>query len=148
MKIQRILTPKKCIQKKIAERTAKKLSHIKIDPSLANKADATFLKENIMPLASFARKNDLYLTFKNGDGLFDKQTIMEIHKHDLEVPRLDTFKHTYKHVGSIFPSIDKKEGDSKAIIESMKSRAKDALVKNGNKEGLLTIERIQYIPIP
>jgi len=65
------------IQKKILQRKEYNLRGISIG-NLKNKEDAAFLKENIMPLATFARRNSLGLEFKNGEGLFDNQTVMDV----------------------------------------------------------------------
>ena len=126
MKLSKILTPQKLIQYKIDKRNAQKLSRVKIE-NLTNKNEEKFIMDNINPLASFANKNKLHLTFTNGEGLFANQTELKIYKtkyHFMgkELPVM--FKYL-DHVGSIFPNLFAKEGNSREIIESLKSCVKN-----------------------
>ena len=126
MKLPKIFIPQKFIQSKIVKRNAEKLSHVKIE-KLANKNDEKFLLNNRMPLASFAHKNDIYLTFTNGEGLFDNQTIMKINKADYHIKgdaELPMMFKTLEYVGSLFPNLSTKEGNPREIIEYLKGYAK------------------------
>ena len=124
MKLTRILTPKNCIQKKINKRTSEKLRHVEIY-DLVNKKDEAFLKENIMPLASFARKRHLGLSFTNGEGLFKNQTIMRVYEKKWHHTggELPMSYHTFAHVASGFANISKRGNNPRAIIESLKDEA-------------------------
>ena len=126
MKLSKILTPQKLIQYKIDKRNAQKLSRVKIE-NLTNKNEEKFLKDNITPLASFANKNKLHFTFTNGDGLFANQTVMKIYKtrYHFMGKELPMMFETLEHVGSIFPNLFAKEGNSREIIESLKGCVKN-----------------------
>ena len=126
MKLSNILAPQKLIQYKIDKRNAQKLSRVKIE-NLTNKNDEKFLKDNITPLASFANKNKLHFTFTNGDGLFANQTEMKIYKtrYHFMGKELPMMFENLEHVGSIFPNLFAKEGNSREIKESLKGCVKN-----------------------
>ena len=130
MKVQRTLLNRRIIQKKIQKRTADKLKQIKIYSDLINKGDLEFLTKNKLALASFAARNAIGLSFKNGTGLFENQTVMEVYKSNYKTSsgELPVDYMTYDYIGCAFPNIDKKV-DANKTLESMKDTTKKIVSK-------------------
>lgn len=86
-----------------------------------------------MPIASFAKKNDIYLSFTNGEGLFDKQTMVNAYKQIFHSTggELPVYYHTYNHLGSSFVNASQRGENSRSAIESIKKSIK--ILINSNK---------------
>lgn len=124
------LTPQFIVKQRINNRTAEKLKHVKIG-NLTNQKDAQFLQENIMPLASFARKNNIGISFTNGKDLFENQTMMNIfekrtHYNNAEVP---VKVQSYRRLASGFTNISESGKNPRDIIETLKAEAMNILSK-------------------
>ncbi len=106
------------IHNKIRVHYAQKV--IKIDKALPV-AEKEFLKKNIIPLAKFAKGENMKLIFSKGKDLFENQTVMKVRKQESYLSKVEDNQYIihwiWRNIGETFIDLTNTQNKTSIVDE-------------------------------